>query len=220
MSQETSEAETLATPSHLLPLIKSVGIFISAGVGFEVAARAYFGSDALWGIVIPILSAAGLSLYGVILLLGTRRSSPGNANGNGQYSLPVRLTLLAGTIFIAGITLVRIWDARPNGILGQPYLTGFVCDASTREPIQGTVHVLSRSGTSMSATAELDDRGFFYVDLDGWSLLPDKIGVNRTACAPSLVSSSSDVKGVCLGALDAGATDGVRVQEWTTGCAH
>jgi hypothetical protein len=220
VSQETSKAETLATPSHLLPLIKSVGIFISAGVGFEVAARAYFGSDALWGIVIPILSAAGLSLYGIILLLGTRWSSPGNANGNSQYSLPVRLTLLAGTIFIAGVTLVRILDARPNGILGQPYLAGFVCDASTREPIHGTVHVLSRSGTSMSTTAELDDRGFFYVDLDGWSLLPDKIGVNPTACAPSLVSSSSDLKGVCLGALDAGATDGVRVQEWTTRCAH
>ncbi len=205
-------------PSDVLSALKAVGPALAAATAFEVSAKTFLGSNHLAGIVIPILSAAGLlfasSYIAVAKVNGQKHPTP-----EPKYALSLRVVAACGSILLLALFIHRLWAARPNALLGHAFETGYLCQASNGKPItRGQVIVLSRDGAAMSSPQDLDDRGFFYADLDKWAFLPSELRVIQIGCkSPSTISIDSGDADPCPASLDA-ATPSLRTLNWRLNC--
>jgi hypothetical protein len=207
------------TPS-LISILKSVGPAIAAATAFEVAAKTYFGSKGVFGLIIPIASAIGLLVASSYLAFAKVPSTEGTSKSGRRFPDPVRAIGLVGLAVFTVLVFFRIWAIRPNSMHGEPYEAGFLCEASSGLPIgDARVVVLSRSGQAMSQSQDLDNRGFFYVDLDRWSFLPESIQVFGKTCkviAPVAIQSVG--KDLCPAARDADNPTSLTIHQWRITC--
>jgi hypothetical protein len=219
VSPRTENANT--NEPDLVDALKGIGPAIGAAVSFEVAAKAFLGNRGALGLVIPILSAAGLLTVCIFAAFAkSRATAPMSGNASPKYPRSVRVLGFVGALLLAGIVFMRVWQARPNFIDGQAYEAGFLCDAATGLPLgEGKVVVLSRGGIPMSQAQELDGRGFFYSELQRNAFLPEKLEMNSATCKfAGQIDIDSSESGACQASRDAAHNSAVVVREWRVKC--
>jgi hypothetical protein len=205
----------------LVDALKAVGPAIGAAVSFEVAAKAFLGGRGALGLLIPIISAAGLMTVCIYVAFATTRTTvSGSVKASLKYPKTVRALGLVGMALLIGVVLVRMWRARPNFIHGQLYEAGFVCNATNGLPLsEGKVIVLSRAGNPMSQPQDLDSRGFFYSILQNRSFLPDKLQIYSETCKfAGQIDIESSESGACPASRDAAPNPAVIVRQWRIKC--
>jgi hypothetical protein len=213
---ETDKAEE----PDLVGALKAVGPAIGAAVSFEVAARAFLGGRGALGLLIPIISAAGLLTVCIYVAFAKTRTAVSGSSAFPKYPKTIRVLGLTGMVLLTGITLVRIWKARPNFVDGQEYEAGFLCDATNGQPLsEGKVIVLSRAGNPMSQPQELDSRGFFYSELQKRAFLPGELQVYSPTCKlAGQIDIDSSESGACPTSRDAAHNPAVTIREWRVKC--
>jgi hypothetical protein len=214
------ESEKTNEPD-LVDALKAVGPALGAAVSFEVAAKEFFGGRGALGLLIPIISAAGLLTVCIYLAFAkSKMATSDSARTFPRYPNYMRAIGFIGMVLLMAVVVVRIWKARPNFVHGQAYEAGFLCDAATGMPIgEGKVIVLSRGGRPMSQSQELDSRGFFYSNLKKDAFLPNALQVYSPACkVPGQIDLDSSEPGSCPASRDAPRNSTVVVHEWRAKC--
>lgn len=205
----------------LVDALKAVGPAVGAAVAFEVAVKAFLGGHGALGLLIPIISAAGLLTVCVyVVFVRSRAADSSSAVSIPRYPKYIRAIGLIGMVLLIGVVSVRTWKARPNFVLGQKYEAGFLCDATNGQPLsEGTVTVLSRAGNPMSQPQDLDSRGFFYSVLQKRAFLPGELEINSATCKFSgQIHIDSSESGACPASRDAAHFSGVVAREWRVKC--
>jgi len=210
-----------ANEPDLVDALKAIGPAIGAAVSFEVATMAFLGGRGALGLLIQIISAAGLLTVCIYVAFARWRTADSGSGGSlPRYPKYIRALGLIGMVLLTGVVSVRIWKARPNFVRGQDYEAGFLCDATNGQPLsEGKVTVLSRAGHPMSPSQELDSRGFFYSELQKRAFLPGELQIYSETCKfTGQIDIDSSESGACPASKDAARNSAVIVREWRVKC--
>jgi len=202
--------------------MQAIGAASVCVTAFETISRTLLAGLSWAGIVIPIVLALAILCVCIYIVMAKRQVAsevaPDTHYPEPRYGENVRRFAKAGAIGMIALLSLRLWDIRPNFIGSRDAIDGFVCAAGSAAPFSdGVVEVLSRSGAVMSTAERLDDRGYFYADLQRWALRPAAVRFRGDACRDrQTISLETGRRGVCSAAREAIATESAL--EWVVVC--
>jgi hypothetical protein len=218
-----------ADSSSMLESFRAVGAAVVAAAAFETASRTLLPEGTWVELLAPIASAAGLlaaCLYVITVKTedassGVRTVSRPPQRHAYRYGRFLRTFCRCGAGALVVILGIRLWETVPNALTGHSYVAGFVCSGSGTPVTSGTVDVLSRFDTVVSAaTQRLDDRGFFYAQLEKWAMAPRSIQIIVPGCGGTQRLSLTTARtGACTSRSMAPDTR-IDAREWTLSCEH
>lgn len=217
-----------ADSSSLLESLRAVGAAVVAAAAFETASRTLLPERTWVELLAPIATAAGLlaaCLYVITVKTEDASSRVGTVSRIAQrhahrYGPFLRTFCKCSAVALVIILGVRLWETFPNALTGHSYVAGFVCSGSGTPVTSGTVDVLSRFDTVVSAaTQRLDDRGFFYAKLEKWAVAPRSIQITVPGCGGSQHLSLTTARTACTSRSMAPDTR-IDAREWTLSCEH
>jgi hypothetical protein len=207
-----------------LEALISIPAALAAAASFEAAARKVFGGAGWSDVIVPVLSLVGLMMASVHLVRAEEtipsmlvRGEPCRKH---RYHPSVRMVGKVGLIATLVLLPLRLWDIRPNFIGGDGSLEGFLCFPGPGTAIpSGFIRVISRSGSFMSAAEKLDDRGYFYCDLDRISFRPAALRFDSpNLSGPCIISLDASRRGTCLGGREESRPPRGFRGEWMVSC--
>lgn len=202
--------------------IQAIGAASACVAALETISRTLLAGLSWAEIVIPIVSALAILCACLYIVTAKRQVAsevaPDTHRLEPRYGANVRRFAKAGAVGMIALLSLRLWNIRPNFVGSRDAIDGFICTAGSGAPFgDGVVEVLSRSGAVMSTAERLDDRGYFYADLQRWALRPVAVRFRGDGCRDrQTISLESGRRGVCSAARQAIPTESAL--EWAIVC--
>jgi hypothetical protein len=202
--------------------VKAISAGLAASVTIEAGASRLLDGLGWSEIIVPIAVAIGLLVVSSYQVFANSTEPSSLAGGRPvvrrRYDSNRRLLGKVGIAAASVLLALRLWDIHPNFIAGKSSVSGFICTDDTGDPItHGLIEVLSRSGTVISTTEPLDDRGYFYADVKKLALRPAALRL-RGCNAVRELSLADASQEICTSARDVPAIKKPSLAEWAISC--